>query len=63
LEALDAGDYRSVADLTLQYYDKGYAKSLAKRNEPVLVLKEMTDEPGNVARKLIKQFSHEDNRY
>ncbi|WP_114437041.1 tRNA 2-selenouridine(34) synthase MnmH [Marinilabilia salmonicolor] len=63
LEALDAGDYRSVADLTLQYYDKGYAKSLAKRNEPVLVLKEMTDEPENVALKLIKQFSHEDNRY
>ncbi len=63
LKALEVGDYHTVADITLQYYDKGYAKSLAKRNKPVLVLEEITDEPGKVAQKLIKEFNDAHNRH
>jgi tRNA 2-selenouridine synthase len=53
LEALEVSNFYLVADITLQYYDKGYAKSLAKRNKPVLVLDETKDEPAKAAKKLI----------
>ncbi|PWD98112.1 tRNA 2-selenouridine(34) synthase MnmH [Marinilabilia rubra] len=58
MKALDEYDYHKVADITLQYYDKGYANSLSKRNEPVVVLKEAKDDPVQVANKLINTFSH-----
>jgi len=54
LQALDDEDYRKVADITLQYYDKSYAKSLGRREPPVLTLKENEDDPAFVAEKLIK---------
>lgn len=63
LKALEKSDYHTVADITLQYYDKGYAKSLAKRNKPILVLEETTDEPEKVARKLIEEFNYAHNRH
>ena len=54
LEALEAGDYRAVAQIALQYYDKGYAKSLGKRNAPVLTLRADEDDPLQTASELIK---------
>jgi len=53
LQALDDGDYRKVADITLEYYDKSYAKSLGRRESPVMTLKETEDDPSAVAEKLI----------
>lgn len=38
LEALAAGEYGRVTDILLDYYDRAYAKQLAKRPEPLLVL-------------------------
>jgi tRNA 2-selenouridine synthase len=63
LKALEESDFYTVADITLQYYDKGYSKSLAKRNKPVLVLEEAKDEPAKVAEKLIKEFKYAHNRH
>ncbi|WP_291861726.1 tRNA 2-selenouridine(34) synthase MnmH [Marinilabilia sp.] len=63
LNALEKSDYHTVADITLKYYDKGYSKSLAKRNKPMLVLEEAKDEPAKVAEKLIKEFKYVHNRY
>lgn len=63
LAALDDKNYHKVADITLQYYDKGYANSLSRRDEPVLVLNEEKDDPEFVADKLIKSFSHAYSRY
>jgi tRNA 2-selenouridine synthase len=63
LKALCEKDFHKVADITLQYYDKGYAKSLDKRNKPVLSLKEEVDDPVSVAEKLIKTYSDVHNRY
>ncbi|MFW6043562.1 MAG: tRNA 2-selenouridine(34) synthase MnmH [Marinilabiliaceae bacterium] len=54
LQALDEGDYRKVADITLQYYDKSYSKSLGRREPPAMILKEEEDDPAKVAGKLIK---------
>ncbi|WP_462317487.1 tRNA 2-selenouridine(34) synthase MnmH [Marinilabilia sp.] len=63
LAALEVNDYHKVADITLQYYDKGYANSLSRRDEPVLVLNEKRDDPVMVAEKLINKFSHAYSRY
>ncbi len=63
LDALEINNFHLVADITLQYYDKGYSKSLAKRNEPVLILDETNDDPATVAQKLINQFKNAHNRY
>jgi tRNA 2-selenouridine synthase len=52
LTALEDGDYRTVADITLGYYDKGYAKSLGQRNKPVLSILTENDNPKEVAAKL-----------
>ncbi|MGQ1891158.1 tRNA 2-selenouridine(34) synthase MnmH [Thermophagus sp. OGC60D27] len=56
LDALEIGDYRKVADITLQYYDKSYANSLSKRNKPVWSFTEEKDNPEATAEKLIKQL-------
>ena len=36
LEALKAGDYRKVTEITLAYYDKGYDFSMARRNTKMI---------------------------
>ncbi len=54
LEALERKDYRRVAEITLKYYDKGYAHSLARRNPPVFSLNVNSDDPVEAARQLIK---------
>jgi tRNA 2-selenouridine synthase len=36
LEALQAGDFRKVTDITLAYYDKGYDFSMARRNTKMI---------------------------
>ncbi len=56
LEALEVSDYHKVADITLDYYDKGYAKSLGRRQKPVLTLREGIDNPAKVAGYLLKEF-------
>jgi tRNA 2-selenouridine synthase len=58
LNALEDANYHKVADITLQYYDKGYANSLSKRNPPVLTIKEAVDDPSAAAIKLIKTYRH-----
>ncbi|MBZ4676123.1 MAG: tRNA 2-selenouridine(34) synthase MnmH [Anaerophaga sp.] len=63
LEALDCGNYRKVADITLQYYDKGYTNSLAKRKKPFLVIKENEDKPDASAVKIKSKLSYAYNRY
>jgi tRNA 2-selenouridine synthase len=63
LEALDCGNYRKVADITLQYYDKGYANSLARRKKPLLVIEENEDNPDASAVKLKSELSYAYNRY
>lgn len=54
IEALNRGDYATVADLTLNYYDKAYLHSLEGRDKalvsPLLI---PTDEPEQTARQLI----------
>jgi tRNA 2-selenouridine synthase len=56
LEALEHGDYKRVAEITLVYYDKGYAHSLARRNLPAFSLETSIDDPGDSARQL-KQWA------
>jgi len=63
LEALDDGNYRKVADITLQYYDKGYANSLAQRKKPLLVIKENEDKPDASAVKIKTKLAYAYNRY
>ena len=36
LEALNAGDYRKVTEITLAYYDKTYDFSMARRNTKMI---------------------------
>ncbi len=54
LEALEKNDYSRVAEITLKYYDKGYAHSLARRDPPVFSLNVNSDAPVEAAQKLIK---------
>ncbi|MGM0377930.1 MAG: tRNA 2-selenouridine(34) synthase MnmH [Bacteroidota bacterium] len=54
LQALEEGNFRKVADITLQYYDKSYTKSLGRREPPVVTIEEKEDDPAVVAGKLIK---------
>ncbi len=63
LDALEINNFHLVADIALQYYDKGYSKSLAKRNEPVLIMDEAKDDPETVAQKLINHFNNAHHRY
>jgi tRNA 2-selenouridine synthase len=56
LDALEHEDYERVADITLKYYDKGYAHSLGRRSLPVFSLKTALDDPGDSARQL-KQWA------
>lgn len=37
IDALEAGDIRKAADIALVYYDKGYSKSIEKRNSVSIV--------------------------
>lgn len=53
LDALAKNNYREVADIALQYYDKGYANSLSRRNPPVLSIKANEDNPMATARELV----------
>ncbi len=43
LDALNAGDLRSAADLALKYYDRTYGESLEKRKDSILATINVTD--------------------
>ena len=54
LDALTRNDYATVADLTLDYYDKAYLHGLSQRNPAqVSPLPVADDEPARTARQLI----------
>ncbi len=53
LKALENNDYHKVASVTLEYYDKGYAKSLGLRNPSVLSIKTDQDDPFSIAMELL----------
>lgn len=52
LEALTAGDYRKVAEITLAYYDKGYEFSMARRDNRMRQLVAESYVPAEIAPKL-----------
>jgi len=43
MDAVYAGDLRSAADLALQYYDRTYSESMAKRQDYILAQVDATD--------------------
>jgi tRNA 2-selenouridine synthase len=54
-QALEQDDFRKVADITLQYYDKAYGFGISKRDqEKVIEIHISTDDPAATARSLIK---------
>jgi tRNA 2-selenouridine synthase len=57
LEALHAGDYRRVADITLAYYDKTYDFSMARRETKMIPFEPSSFEPLQVAKE-ISEFSN-----
>lgn len=55
IESLKNGDLRSVADITLAYYDKSYNFGLNQRNkETIHSIQFASDDPGKNAEKLIE---------
>jgi len=55
LDALDANDFMTVADISLQYYDKAYGYGIDKRDqEKVLSIPIEKDEPKTTAELLLK---------
>lgn len=54
LDALDRHDYATVADLTLDYYDKAYLHGLSQRNPATIhALEVAANDPARTARQLI----------
>ncbi|TXD39782.1 tRNA 2-selenouridine(34) synthase MnmH [Lujinxingia vulgaris] len=53
-EALAAGDVRAAAALALEYYDKAYAKGIARRDADTVIYIETQGTPQHVARRLIE---------
>ncbi len=59
LESLDRGDFASVADITLDYYDKAYRHGLNTRtNQKIYQLEIEKDEPETNAKLLIKYLEN-----
>ncbi len=59
-EALEAGDLRKVASLTLTYYDKSYDYGASKRDpKRVIPLELGTDDPAGNAEKILALLKHE----
>ena len=56
LDALNAGDYRKVADITLDYYDKTYDFSMARRETKMIPFRPSSFEPAQAAKE-IAEFS------
>ncbi len=56
LDALQAGNYRKVVDITLAYYDKTYDFSMARRETKMIPFKPSSFEPSQVAKEL-SEFS------
>lgn len=57
LDALGRGDYKKVADLTLNYYDKAYLKGLSKRDkQSIHTLKLENNDAKNNALKIINFY-------
>ncbi|MEI6274573.1 MAG: tRNA 2-selenouridine(34) synthase MnmH [Prolixibacteraceae bacterium] len=56
LEALSAGDYRKVVEITLAYYDKAYDFSMARRETRMIPFVPTSFEPLQVAKE-ISEFS------
>ncbi len=55
LDALEADNYKEVANITLTYYDKAYLKGLSKRNpELITELTVEKDDPDFTAKKIIE---------
>lgn len=55
LDALAQNDYATVADLTLDYYDKAYLHGLSQRDEAMVnKLNVVADKPAETARQLIE---------
>jgi len=52
LEALSAGDFRKVVEITLAYYDKSYDFSMARRETKMIPFVPSSFEPAQVAREL-----------
>lgn len=62
LEALHAGDYRKVVDITLDYYDKTYDFSMARRETQMIPFVPGSFEP-EVAAREIGEFAQTDLRF
>ena len=57
LIALEEGDYLTVAEIALKYYDKSYKKLIASRDPQLVYYHEISeDDPGMTSRKLIKLY-------
>jgi len=54
LEALQAGDYHKVVDITLAYYDKSYDFSMARRETKMVPFVPTSFDPAQVARELVE---------
>jgi tRNA 2-selenouridine synthase len=55
LDALSRNDYATVADLTLDYYDKAYLHGLAQRDPATINRMEISeDNPAQTAQQLIE---------
>jgi tRNA 2-selenouridine synthase len=55
LDALDRHDYATVADLTLDYYDKAYLHGLSQRDATTISLIGTTeDNPSRTAQQLVE---------
>lgn len=57
-ESLEKGDYATVADITLSYYDKAYRHGLAKREDQTIHYLELEkDNPAENAQKVIEFYN------
>ncbi len=59
LDALHAGDYHKVTDITLAYYDKTYDHSMARRETKMIPFVPSSFEPEQAAKEIAEFFKNE----
>ncbi len=62
LEALAAGDYRKVTEITLNYYDKSYDFSMARRDTKMIYFDAKSYDPELIAPELV-EFAEREVRF
>lgn len=63
MEALESGDYETVADITLTYYDKAYLKGLSKRESHAVHTLQLADNDIKKNAEKIIDFCRKENIY